>query len=648
MDSENHLLAYVRSGDEVAFAKVVEAYSALVYGTAYRKTRNAQLAEEITQNVFVLLARKAEKLVSRPGLGVWLHRTALLVSQNLLRSEASYQRRMALVREQGGLSSERDVEIFFEGVDEALDRLSESDRMVVMMRFFEEKEFREIGAKVGKSADAVQKQIRRALEKLNRSLTAKGSTFSLGAVGLLLSSELAKAAPVASSAVISAKAVGSSSSVPLLGQLFANFFHSMNTLKTSTAVAAILLVAVIPTVILYSDGKEVRQELTDLRARKSLTMTRSTPSLEIPARTLTTPVKRILASSKSSLSGEEFLLEMQRAMMSDNLSQVFQMLLNIALMNDTEVQNLLAEVEAVEGYSHVKGTAISALMGMLPESGEDRGSRLTRGIANAESVEELGMEMSDWVRDDLGSALAWFRASQADGSLFGKGVSSVEPRLGAIIAAKFAETDVQAALEVANSVELSGRATVLAGIAGVLAGEEQEGLSPLIDSIKELQDVNAVNKVVDAAVRTMVKSERRDEVLPFLEIIDAEPSTLSRALSTAMRSAPESVSEKMDWLQDNVTESFHQEAVTLAVKTLYGNSTEELREWIDSQPRGAIRDSALVSESSAMMYGAQGREAMERVDLIGDEVVREKQREELMKRWKLLNPDMDISETLGE
>ena len=300
MDSENHLLAYVRSGDEAAFAKVVAAYSSLVYGTAYRKTRNVQLAEEVTQNVFILLARKAEKLVSRPGLGGWLHRTALLVSQNLLRSEVAHQRRTELAKEKNNLSSGQDIEIFFEGVDEALDQLSESDRAVVMMRFFEEKEFREIGAQLGKSPDAVQKQIRRALDKLNRSLTAKGATFSLATIGLVLSSELAKAAPVASSAVISAKAVTATSSVSGASHFVANFFHIMNTFKTSTTVAAILLVAMIPAVIQHTQARENRRKLTELRTHKQgLQMARSNPSRTSTLRTTQTPVQRILASSRS-------------------------------------------------------------------------------------------------------------------------------------------------------------------------------------------------------------------------------------------------------------------------------------------------------------------------------------------------------------
>lgn len=237
-DPENHLLAYVRSGDEAAFAKVVEAYSSLVYGTAYRKTRNVQMAEEITQNVFVLLACKAEKLVSRSSLGGWLHRSAVLDSQNLLRSEAARQRRTEQWKEEADLASGQNIELFFERVDDALSRLSESDRMVVIMRFYEEKEFREIGAKVGKSAVAVQKKIRRALDKLNRSLTAKGATFSLATIGMLLSSELAKASPLASSALISAKAITATTNAS--SGSFLTLFRIMTKSKITVVSIAIL------------------------------------------------------------------------------------------------------------------------------------------------------------------------------------------------------------------------------------------------------------------------------------------------------------------------------------------------------------------------------------------------------------------------
>lgn len=651
MDSEKHLLAYVRSGDESAFAKVVEAYSSLVYGTAYRKTRNAELAEEITQNVFVLLARKAEKLVSRPGLGGWLHRTALLVSQNLLRSEAAHQRRTLAAKEAVDQSSGRDIEIFCEGVDEALDQLSKSDRMVVMMRFFEEKEFREIGAKMGKSADAVQKQIRRALKKLNHTLTARGATFSVATIGLVLGSEMAKAAPAASSTLISAKAVTANSSLPVTSHFLANLFHTMNTIKTTTAVGAVLLVAAIPAVIQHSQAREIRKELTELSASKqSLAMTRSTSSREKSARSYQTPVKRFLSSAKTSLTGQEFLEEMEKALMSQNMNQMLQLFVPISLMTEGGIKALMAEVELAEGQAQLKAIAIPMLMQMSPQSEMDRGDRFAKRIENGEFSLNLAPEMLEWAREDLEGALAWFQASQEDGTLFGKGIDSAEPNLAAVLAGELAKNDLDRAFALADSVEPSGQATVLAGIAQVLAGQGQEALASLVAPVKALQDIDSVNKVVGEAVNAMVKKGQRDEVLPFLKSIEADPKVANRALAlvVAERNSKDSIAQRMEWLKQTVAEDAYQPAVEAAVGELYSNEATDLRKWIDDLSRGTIRDTALVSESSAMMNGFERRQALERVDEIHDETLREKQREWLRKRLKLWEPHSEEPAALDE
>ena len=490
-----------------------------------------------------------------PGLGGWLHRTALLVSQNLLRSEVAHQRRTELAKEKSDLSSGQDIEIFFEGVDEALNRLSESDRTVVMMRFFEEKEFREIGAKVGKSPDAVQKQIRRALDKLNRSLTAKGATFSLATIGLVLSSELAKAAPVASSAMISAKAVTATSSIPVTSNLVANIFHTMNTIKTTTAVGAVLLVAAIPAAIQHSQAKGIRKELTELSARKQgLAMTRSTSSREVSTRRSQTPVRRLLASSKKSLTGEEFLAGMQEMTMSQDRNQVLRFFLPIALMNEDEIQTLLTEVELAGEQFYLKGFAMQMLMEMSPESEKDRGASLARLIENGESRGFLLPAMSEWVGEDLEGALAWFQAGQKNGSLSGKGIESVEPVLARALAAKLAKSDPKRAFALMDSVEPSGRAIVLAGMAGVLAEQGKEGWQQLVAPIKEIKDSDSVSYVVQNAVNIMAARGQRNEVLDFLESIDASPKVERQALAWVVASdqSGESVSERMNWLQDNI------------------------------------------------------------------------------------------------
>src|SRR6185503_10872555 len=92
--TDSELLArFAQSESEEAFAALVRRHVHLVHSVALRHTASAHSAEEITQAVFVILARKACSLSSKTILSGWLYHTARLTAANFQRAEWRRTRR---------------------------------------------------------------------------------------------------------------------------------------------------------------------------------------------------------------------------------------------------------------------------------------------------------------------------------------------------------------------------------------------------------------------------------------------------------------------------------------------------------------------------------------------------------------------------
>jgi RNA polymerase sigma factor (sigma-70 family) len=190
-DSIQLLREFAQRRSEPAFRGLVHEYSPMVLATALRQLRGDHAAaQDVAQEVFSLLARKADQLES-VVLGAWLYRQTCRRAADHLRSQK--RRRMremasAFVSKSPNPAEVLDSRQLARELDKALLSLATIDRDALVLRFFENRGHREIGKLLGLSEDATRKRIGRALDRLGGILERKGITAGSVCLGTVLES----------------------------------------------------------------------------------------------------------------------------------------------------------------------------------------------------------------------------------------------------------------------------------------------------------------------------------------------------------------------------------------------------------------------------------------------------------------------------
>ncbi|MCW1887410.1 sigma-70 family RNA polymerase sigma factor [Luteolibacter flavescens] len=236
---------YVSDGNADAFRRLVERHLPLVQETAARVLGGrAGWIDDVSQDVFLMLARKARQLPPEIVLSAWLHRQSVRRALDVVRSETRRRKREEIADlvpdESPGVDQWSAIA---PQLDREMLRLPEQDRQVLILRFMERLTSEEIARRLGLSSAAVRKRVERALAKLRERLVvplpgAGAGALTVTALAAYLSVPTAKAATASQVTAICSGSLAATAAAPTIS-LTVLTLMTKSQLCTAGAVVAI-------------------------------------------------------------------------------------------------------------------------------------------------------------------------------------------------------------------------------------------------------------------------------------------------------------------------------------------------------------------------------------------------------------------------
>src|SRR3954465_13188343 len=186
------LREYFDRQSQAAFCELVARYINLVYSSALRQVRDPHAAEDVTQTVFIILAQKGRQIRAKAVLAGWLLGVTRFAARDHLKRTrrrrhyehaAALERTAAMVSAQNNDSQSRNTkaagdmqtrERLTVVLDDALAKLGASARDAMILRFFENQSFKQVGDRLGITEVAARQRVFRSLEQLRGILRRRG------------------------------------------------------------------------------------------------------------------------------------------------------------------------------------------------------------------------------------------------------------------------------------------------------------------------------------------------------------------------------------------------------------------------------------------------------------------------------------------
>ncbi len=296
---------YAQTRSDEPFAELVQRHVNLVYSAALRQVNgDMHLAQDVAQTVFTDLARKAGSLARRASLTGWLYTSARFAAAKIVRTENRRRdREEEFMREpiqnsETGVSpvqsAPADWEKLRPALDDAMHGLKETDREAVLLRYFENQPFAEVGVRLGLNENAARMRVERALEKL-RAVFAKQGITAAAALASVISANAVQMAPANLAATLTTASLASAGTGTL------TLLKIMTATKLKLGFSAIVVAAVTTALVVQHQAQiKLREENQSLQQQMAKLQTENERlSKHSPTPRLPTPPMHVIASTNA-------------------------------------------------------------------------------------------------------------------------------------------------------------------------------------------------------------------------------------------------------------------------------------------------------------------------------------------------------------
>ncbi len=370
MDDHVLLREYVASHSERAFAQLVERHLPVVYASALRfGCGDAHTAQDIAQAVFIQLAGKAGTIRDGHALPGWLYRATQRAAAVVFRGEGRRRQRetTAMNLAEQNATPDPDWAQISPLVDAALDRLEPVDQEAVVLRFFHEKSYREIGTALGLNEEAARKRVERALEAVRGHFMRVGVTTTAALLGPALTAHAAVLPPAAFATSLPALCLASATTAGVGASGGTLFFMSTQT-KIIVAALVVAFVAAIP---LTLQQRKIRELTTQLEQKPAASASTAKVSTEV-AKGIQAPAARPTPPEVAAPAARPVTASQTVNAPTTNPTVQKVMVNNLRQLSSAAMQYMLDKGVTEAGYFDLVGSGTDAyIREVSPANGED-------------------------------------------------------------------------------------------------------------------------------------------------------------------------------------------------------------------------------------------------------------------------------------